>query len=125
MNAHEVLHSYYTLANAGDWDRWCDLFAADTVMDEQLAGHIEGRETLRSMMRGFPEMYSAFENKPRYFVVAGDEAQAAVVSRITARTAAGELIEADVMNYFRLADGLISYMSNFHDTRPFAPLTEG
>ena len=125
MNAHEVLRTYYTLANAGEWDRWCDLFTADTVMDEQLAGHIEGRETLRSMMQGFPDMYSAFENKPLHFVVAGDGAQAAVVSRITARTAKGDLIEADVMNYFRIERGLIAYMSNFHDTKPFAPLTQG
>ncbi|MGH1551394.1 VOC family protein, partial [Streptomyces sp. L7] len=30
------------------------LFAIDQTMDEQLAGHAEGRETLREMMKGFP-----------------------------------------------------------------------
>ena len=28
MNAREVVTRYYEFANAGDWDAWCDLFAA-------------------------------------------------------------------------------------------------
>ena len=49
--------------------------------------------------------------------------QGAVVSRITARAARypDELIEADVMNFFRFRDGKISYMRNVHDSKPFAP----
>jgi len=113
----ETIELYYKLANAGDWGSWCDLFTEKTVMDEQLAGHIEGRQTLRDMMGGFPDMYKSFSNVPRHIVVGGSEA--GVVSHISAITASGDSIEADVMNYFRLEDGQIAYMANFHDTLPF------
>ncbi|WP_306210643.1 nuclear transport factor 2 family protein [Actinoplanes sp. RD1] len=117
MDVRTVVTNYYELANAGDWDAWCDLFAADQVMDEQLAGHVEGRETLREMMRGFPDMYASFANTPRHVVVDGE--QAAVVSHISATTSGGGRVEADVVNYFRVTGGQITYMANFHDTVPF------
>jgi ketosteroid isomerase-like protein len=117
MNTTEIVTRYYELANAGDWDRWCDLFADDQVTDEQLAGHIEGRDTLRAIMAGFPQMYARFANVPRHVVVSGD--QAAVISHISALTPAGAAIEAAVSNYFRVSDGRIAYMANFHDTVPF------
>jgi hypothetical protein len=120
MDTRTVLDRYYEYANAGDWDRWCDLFDTDMTMDEQLAGRVEGRETLRSMMGGMGRMYASFRNEPAHFVV--EDGQAAVVSRITARSAAGTLIEADVMNYFRISHGHIVYMANVHDTAPFAVL---
>ncbi len=122
MDNREILNKYYEYANAGNWDAWCDLFAEDQVMDEQLAGHIEGLATLREMMGGMGNMYSKFQNVPREFIVSGD--QGAVVSHISAvANASGQTIEADVMNYFRFKDGKISYMANFHDTKPFAPVT--
>jgi len=117
MDTREVVDTYYRLANAGDWDSWCDLFTANLVMDEQLAGRIEGRETLRGMMQGFPGMYAKFQNQPRHVVVDGHEA--AVISHISAVTPSGEPVEAEVVNYFRLDGELISYMANFHDTAPF------
>jgi len=117
MNTKDVVSRYYELANAGDWDAWCDLFATDQVMDEQLAGHVEGRETLREMMKGFPGMYATFNNKPQHVVVSGE--QAAVVSHISATTPSGGRVEANVVNYYRVVDGLITYMANFHDTVPF------
>lgn len=117
MDTKQVVDRYYELANAGEWDAWCDLFAVDTHMDEQLAGHVEGRETLREMMKGFPQMYAHFENRPRHIVVSGG--QAAVVSHISGRTHKGASVEADVCNYFEVTGGLITYMSNFHDTVPF------
>lgn len=116
----EVVDRYYALANAGDWDAWCDLFAADQVMDEQLAGHVEGREPLREMMKGFPDMYARFANVPRHVVIDGE--QAAVVSHISAATHPGATVEADVSNYFRVVDGQIAYLANFHDTVPFKPV---
>jgi len=119
MQTKDVIARYYELANRGDWDGWTDLFAADQVMDEQLAGRVEGQETLRAMMAGFPAMYASFRNEPKHVVVAGDEA--AVVSHISARTSAGETIEAEVANYFRVTGGRITYMANFHDTVPFRP----
>ena len=121
MDTRDVVNRYYELANAGQWDAWCELFAPDQVMDEQLAGHIEGREQLRKLMAGFPSTYRAFANKPRHVVV--DGTQAAAVSHISAQTTDGQSIEADVANYFQVTDGQITYMANFHDTVPFAPVT--
>ena len=118
MDTREVVDTYYRLANSGEWDAWCDLFAADQTMDEQLAGHVEGRETLREMMKGFPEMYAFFANVPRHVVVDGE--QAAVVSDITGRTHDGITVEAAVCNYFRVTGGLITYFANVHDSVPFA-----
>jgi ketosteroid isomerase-like protein len=113
----DVVQRYYQLANDGDWAGWTDLFAKDQVMDEQLAGHVEGQEALRQMMKGFPAMYASFQNVPRHIVV--QDEQAAVVSHITAATPPGRSIEVDVANYFRVANGRIAYMANFHDTAPF------
>ena len=120
METTEVLSRYYQFANAGDWQSWCDLFAPNMVMDEQLAGHVEGRDRLRDMMAGFGTMYASFQNVPRHFIV--HDTEAAAVSRISAVTQAGDHIEADVMNYFRIAGGRIAYMANFHDTVPFQVL---
>lgn len=112
---------YYRYANEGDWEAWCDLFTEDMVMDEQLAGHIEGLDALRPMMVvGMPQTYSRFQNTPRHVIIDGD--QAGVVSHVSAASAAGAPIEADVMVYFRFRHGEISYMANFHDSRPFAPV---
>ncbi len=123
MNTTEVLIRYYQLANSGDWKSWCALFAEDMVMDEQLAGRIEGRRQLQTMMGGFDEMYASFQNVPRHYIVSNGEA--AAVSHITAVTPAGDRIEADVMNYFRVEAGRIAYMANFHDTIPFQVLSQG
>ena len=117
MDTKAVVMRYYELANAGRWDAWCDLFAVDQVMDEQLAGHVEGRETLRTMMAGFPGLYASFRNQLKELIV--DDDRAAVVSHISAVTPGGAPIEADVMNFFRVVDGAITYMANFHDTQPF------
>jgi len=117
VDTKAVVMRYYELANAGRWDAWCDLFAVDQVMDEQLAGHVEGRETLRTMMAGFPGMYTSFRNQLKELIV--DDDRAAVVSHISAVTPGGAPIEADVMNFFRVVDGVITYMANFHDTQPF------
>ena len=121
MDNREILDKYYKYANAGNWDAWCDLFAEDQVMDEQLAGHIEGLAILREMMGGMNNIYSKFQNIPKEFIVSGNEG--AVVSHISATSLAGETIEANVMNYFHFKDGKISYMANFHDTKPFDPVT--
>lgn len=121
MSTRSVVETYYELANSGDWDAWCDLFAPDQVMDEQLAGHIEGQDALRTIMKGFPDMYARFANVPRHVVVDGE--QAAVVSHISAATHTGATIEADVCNYFRVSAERIAYLANFHDTAPFAPVT--
>lgn len=117
MNTRDVVARYYKLANEGDWDSWTDLFADNQVMDEQLAGHVEGRDALRQMMKNFSVAYPSFQNVPRHIVVEGD--QAAVVSHISATTPNGRSIEVDVANYFRVIGGQIVYMANFHDTVPY------
>jgi len=122
MTTRQLIDKYYECANAGDWDAWCDLFTNDMVMDEQLAGHIEGLDALRPMMGGMDEAYSRFQNVPKRIIVSGDEA--AVVSHISAANAAGVPIEAEVMNYFRMKNGKIAYMANFHDSVPFKPFLE-
>jgi ketosteroid isomerase-like protein len=124
MTAREIIEAYYVHANAGNWDAWCDLFADNQVMDEQLAGHIESLETLRGMMKGMGDAYAVFQNHPKQILVDGDKA--AVVSHISARAAKypDDAIEAEVMNYFEITDGKISYMANFHDSRPFKPFLD-
>jgi ketosteroid isomerase-like protein len=121
MTNRRILERYYETANAGQWTAWCDLFAEDMVMDEQLAGHIEGLTTLRQMMAGMGSAYFQFQNVPSAFLVDGD--QGAVLSHISARAAKypNEPIEANVMNYFRFKNGKIAYMRNVHDSKPFAP----
>lgn len=41
MTNREITEKYFELANAGKWDEWCDLFSADMVYQEQLAGRID------------------------------------------------------------------------------------
>jgi ketosteroid isomerase-like protein len=90
-------------------------------MDEQLAGRITGLETLRGMMSGFPQAYYKFINTPKHFLVDGDKG--AAVSHISALAMKyqDQPIEADAMNFFEFKDGKISYMANFHDSKPFEP----
>lgn len=124
MSAKLLIDMYYVHANNGDWDKWCDLFADDMVMDEQLAGHIETLAKLRPIMAGMKKSYSKFQNIPRHIVVSPDGTEAAAVSHISAANAAGEPIEAEVMNYFQIQNGKICFMQNFHDSKPFKPFLE-
>ena len=112
MSNHEIIEKYFELANAGKWDEWCNLFSEDMVYQEQLAGRIEGRETMRPMMAGFPDAYKSFTNVPRSMFVSGDEG--AAVSHISARAMKyqDEPIEADAMLYLRFKDGKIVYDLN-------------
>ena len=121
MTNREIIEKYFEYAGAGKWDAWCDLFTVDCVYEEQLAGHIEGRETLRPMMAGFPQAYKSFSNVAKHFVVSGDEGTA--VSHISARAMKypDEPIEAEAALYLHFKDGLIDFAQNFHDSKPFAP----
>ena len=117
MTPREIVNEYYRLANLNDWDKWCDLFHEDMVMDEQLGGHLEKLSNLRPIMKGFKQGWQKFQNVPEDVIIEGDKA--AVKSHITEITPEGKRIEVDVMNYFRFADGKIIYMKNFHDTAPY------
>lgn len=121
MKVKEIIEKYYEYANAGSWDKWCDLFSDNVVMDEQIAGRIETLATLRPMMAGMETAYKKFQNQAKHILVDGN--QAAVVSHISALAAKHPdiPIEAEVMNYFRIENGKIAYMANFHDKVPFKP----
>ncbi len=119
MTTRETIDAYYASVNAGDWDRWLTLFDDQVVVDEQLAGHVEGIGILRGAVGALKRGYSKFFNRPTHVVVDGD--QACVVSRIEAANASGVPIEANVANYFQVRNGKIIYMANFHDTVPFGP----
>ena len=119
MDTREIVLKYYETVNTGNWDGWLALFADNIVMDEQLAGHLEGIALLQGAVGGLKRGYSKFLNQPKYIVVQGSEA--CVTSHISAANASGVPIEANVANYFRLEGGKIVYMANFHDTVPFAP----
>jgi ketosteroid isomerase-like protein len=122
VDSKTLIGKYYDSVNKGDWTTWLTLFADNIVMDEQLAGHIEGIATLRGGIDGMKKGYSRFQNKPVHTVINGNEA--CVVSHISAANASGEPIEANVANYFRFKDGKIVYMANFHDSVPFKPFTD-
>ncbi|MEJ6479809.1 nuclear transport factor 2 family protein [Nostoc punctiforme UO1] len=122
MNTRQVIEQYYETVNVGDWNTWLTLFDDHIVIDEQLAGHIEGIESLRQGVDGLQKGYSKFQNIPKHIVVDGN--QACAVSRIQAANASGVPIEANVANYFRLDNGRIVYFQNFHDTRPFDPFVK-
>lgn len=124
MTTKEVIEHYFMYANSGKWDEWCDLFAEDCVMDEQLAGRIEGRETLRSMMKGFPDAYSKFQNVPKLIFAEGNHGAAVTHISALASKHQDQAIEANVMNYYEVENGLIKYMANFHDSKPFKPFLD-
>ncbi len=119
MSTASIITTYYDAVNAGDWNTWLTLFANDVVIDEQLAGHVEGIGILRDAVGGLKKGYSRFQNQPRHIVINGDEV--CVISHISAANAVGVPIEAEVANYFRIVDEKITYMANFHDTVPFEP----
>jgi ketosteroid isomerase-like protein len=121
MDTREVIDRYYETVNAGDWDSWLTLFADDLVVDEQLAGHIEGVGVLRGAVGAMKRGYSKFLMLPEHVVIEGP--QAAVVWHCEAANATGVPIDVRGANYFRVEGGRIVYMANFHDKAAFAPFT--
>jgi ketosteroid isomerase-like protein len=121
MDTREVIDRYYETVNAGDWDTWLTLFADDLVVDEQLAGHLEGVAPLRGAVGAMKKGYSKFLMLPEHVVIEAE--QAAVVWHCEAANASGVPIDVRGANYFRVEDGKIVYMANFHDKGAFAPFT--
>lgn len=119
MNTTEIVGKYYQYVNAGDWNNWLTLFDDNIVIDEQLAGHLEGIATLRSAVGGLEKGYSKFLMHPLHTVINGKEA--CVLWHCEAANATGAPIDAKGANYFQVENDKITYMSNFHDTKPFEP----
>ena len=119
MTTRETIETYYPSVNRGDWETWLTLFPEDVVIDEQLAGHVEGLDILRGAIGGMEKGYSSFQNVPKHIVVQGDERRGRLAhlrrerGRRADRGGGRELLP--------LRDGKIAYMANFHDTRPFDP----
>jgi ketosteroid isomerase-like protein len=122
MDTRAVVEKYFETVNQGDWDTWLTLFDENVVMDEQLAGHLEGVAILRGAVGAMKKGYSRFQNNPVEIVVEGDTAM--VAWHIEAANAAGVPINARGANLFKVQNGRIVYMGNFHDTVPFKPFTE-
>lgn len=122
MNTKEVINKYYESVNAGDWDTWLTLFDDNIVVDEQLAGHVEGIAVLQGAVDGLKRGYSEFLMNPLEIVVEGKGA--CVIWHCEAANASGVPIDAKGANYFKVENGKITYMSNFHDTVPFKPFVE-
>ncbi len=121
MDTREVIDRYYETVNAGDWDTWLTLFADDLVVDEQLAGHLEGVAPLRGAVGAMKKGYSKFLMLPEHVVIEAE--QAAVVWHCEAANATGVPIDVRGANYFSVEEGKIVYMANFHDKGAFAPFT--
>ena len=122
MDTKEVIEKYYEYVNKGDWDSWLTLFDDNIVMDEPLAGHIEGIQVLRDGIGGLKKGYSKFQNIPDHIFASGEEGCA--VSHIDAANASGVPVQAKVANYFVVKNGKITYLANFHDSVPFKPFLE-
>ena len=119
MTTKEVINKYYDYVNQGDWNNWLTLFDNNIVIDEQLAGHLEGIKTLSGAVGGLEKGYSKFLMHPQETLI--DDNEACVIWNFEGANANGVPIEAKGVNFFRIKDNKITYMSNFHDTRPFDP----
>ena len=117
MDTRQVVETYFECVNAGRWDDYLDLFADDIVMDEQLLGHIEGRDALAKGIEGLRDNPD-FRNFPKEIVVEGDRAMAAW--NIQSPMPDGGKLDLKGVNYYKVADGKIVYFANYHDTAPFA-----
>lgn len=122
MNTSEVVHTYFDCVNSGRWDDYVELFDENIIMDEQLAGHIEGKTAVANSIEGL-RANSTFRNIPQEFVVEGDKAM--VSWHISFIGPKDEKIEANGVNFFKVKDGKIVYFANYHDTAPFKPILEG
>ena len=121
-DTRQVVGDYYRHVNAGDWKGWLTLFDDAVVVDEQLAGHVEGIAPLQGAVGALERGYSVFQMHPLRVVVDGEEA--AVFWHCEAKNAAGVPIDAHGANYFRVRKGRIVQMSTHHDTVPFRPFLD-
>ena len=114
-----MVENYFEYVNSGRWDDYLDLFADDIIMDEQILGHIEGREALAKGIEGL-RGNTAFRNYPKEFVVEGDKAM--VSWNIQSPLPDGTSLDLKGANFYKVKGGKIVYFANFHDTAPFANL---
>ena len=121
MNTREVVQKYFDYVNAGKWDEYLSLFDDDVIMDEQLMGHLEGKEAVAHGIEGLKNA-PKFENHLIDMVVEGNRAMARW--HIVAVPAPGIDIECKGANYYEISNGKITKFANYHDTAPFAPILQ-
>lgn len=117
MNTREVITKYYDYLNRGDLDSWLSLFADNFVMDEQLAGHVEGVEPMRVLARKMKEGYSKWLMHVHKVLVEGNDAF--VLWEVEATTTNGIEINTKGANFYRVENGKVTYLTNYHDSVPF------
>lgn len=116
MSAKEVVIKYFECVNSGRWDDYLDLFADDIVMEEQLLGHIEGKEALAKGIEGLRDNPD-FRNFPLEIVAEDDKVMA--TWNIKSPKPDGSTLDLKGANFYKIKDGKIVYFANFHDTAVF------
>lgn len=121
MDTREVINKYYEYLNdgfaKGDLDAWVRIFADDFVMDEQLAGRVEGVEPMAVLAEKMKEGYTKWVMHVRKVLVEGDAAF--VLWEVEATTTNGVDINTKGANYYRVKNDKVVYLSNYHDSVPF------
>jgi ketosteroid isomerase-like protein len=122
IDTQSIVRDYYRYVNRGDWKGWLSLFDDNVVVDEQLAGHLEGIAMLRPAVGALEKGYSSFQMQALHTVVDGE--QACVIWHCMAKNAKGVPIDANGANYFEVRGGRITRMSTHHDSVPFKPFVD-
>ncbi len=116
-NIKELMRKYYKAGSTGDWQTWQVLLDDKVVMDEQLAGRLEGSSAMKAILDRIQTHYTKFDMRPHYMVAEGNEV--CTGWQLEAVTSNGVPINATGAHYCRFENGKIVYMSNFHDTVPW------
>lgn len=122
MSNQEVIKKYYETVNTGNWEAWLALFDENVVVDEQIAGRAEGVGVLAGAANDIKRGYKKFLMHPIEYVYDGEKV--AVLWHCEAESADGKPIDAKGANFFKINNGKITYMTNFHDTAPFKPYAD-
>jgi ketosteroid isomerase-like protein len=117
----ELMTKYYKAGSTADWTTLQELLHENVVVDEQLAGHLEGHPAMKALYEGIQKSYKSFDMCPEHMVAEGNEI--CVGWQVNALTSNGVPIHATGAHYCRIENGKIVYMTNFHDTIPWKVIT--
>lgn len=113
----DLMTAYYKAGSSGDWSTWLSLLDDNIIVDEQLAGRLEGIDAMKTLSERVKASYTKFNMQPQHMVVEGDEV--CTGWKLEATNTNGAQINATGANFCRFENGKIVYMTNFHDTVPF------
>jgi PhnB protein len=118
----DVVRSYFEFMNAGRWEEYLSLYADDVIMDEQMAGHHEGKGHVREAV-GMLQSLQRLPNFRNELVQVFEDGDHAVgLWHMTLLAPNGMPVDCRGANYYWVQEGKIKYFSNFHDTVPYLPL---